>query len=301
MSLFQAIVNARSNDILSLGRLFFEQAESRGALLALDAWIHSGNLKGLRVDAIDRVEDILLACRQYCYVINVLVQRPELLEKPATQQLLGISSIIEEGTEAQDVSGDRRVHPQSFIYSELAAASELHLNGPDPLPLTLPKDTVNDKVLHTLLGRRNNVLMSVHEHALHSGAFELCSWFVATGRCNTQGTRRCWKAHIQPNSLSIELFNSRFRLHLLTIALLDQFAAVKGGYDQNERNRSTIQRLHSAVKISSSDLTHFLNDRIWLGRIFDLCYPETTKTGSLSDITPEMIPDYREVRAISRN
>ncbi|KIO30545.1 hypothetical protein M407DRAFT_20433 [Tulasnella calospora MUT 4182] len=283
VSLFQAIVRARSSDILSLGRLFFEQAESRGALLALDAWIHSGNLKGLKVDAIDSVADILLACRQYCYVINVLVQRPELLEKPATQQLLGISSINDEGAEAQDVASNRRVHPQSFIYSKLFKASEPHSKATDPLlPLTLPKDAVNDTILHALLDRKNNILISVHQQALHSGAFGLCSGFITTGRCNTPVDRRCWRAHMPSDSVSIESFNFRFRLHLLMIALLDQFAAVKGGYDENERNRANIQR-------------------IWLGRIFDLCYPETTKTGNLSDVTPELIPEYQELIPIFKS
>ncbi|KAG8917203.1 hypothetical protein FRC01_002611, partial [Tulasnella sp. 417] len=279
VSLFQAIVSGRTSDILTHGRRFFEQAESRGALLALDTWIHSRTLKGLEVDVLTQVADILLVCRHYCYVINVLVQRPELLEKPATQQLLGISSAIDQDVGAGGMVSNREIRPQSFIFRQAVARTRTE---DATNPVVLPKDIVDDMALHALLHRRNNVLMSVHRHALKSGAFDICSRFLASGRCAAYDERRCWRGHVLSNAMTIESFNSRFRLHLLTIAVLDQFAAVKDGFDTEERNRPNMQR-------------------IWLSRIFDLCYPETPRTGNFSDVVPALIPEYGTLMSILKS
>lgn len=292
VSLFQAIVSGRINDVLTHGRSFFEQAESRGALLALDTWIHSNTLKGLEVEAINQVADILLVCQQYCYIINVLVQRPELLEKPATQQLLGISSTTDQDTGEGGMVANREIRPQSFMFHQAAA----RLNGEDKTnPVVLPKDVVDDMALHRLLHRRNNVLMTIHRHAVKSGAFEICTRFLAAGRCAAYDDRRCWRGHIHSNTMTIELFNARVRLHLLIIAVLDQFAAVKDGFDTEERNRPNMQRLlfdSSFWDLIDSSSSKY---RIWLSRIFDLCYPETPRTGNFSDLVPSLIPEYGTV------
>lgn len=251
VSLFQAIVSSQINDILRLGHSFFEQAESRCALLALDTWIHAGTLKGLEVDVMIQVADILLACQHYCYVINVLVQRTELLEKPATQQLLGISSATDQDAGERGTVANREVHPQSFIYREATARMDPLLQGDTTAPVVLPKDSVDDTVLRVLLHRRNDVLMSVHQHALKSGAFEVCSRFLATGRCAAYEERRCWRGHVPSNAMTIELFNARFRLYLLMIAVLDQFAAVKDAFDADERNRPNMQRSVFDLSVSS--------------------------------------------------
>ncbi|KAG8926506.1 hypothetical protein FRC01_008767, partial [Tulasnella sp. 417] len=283
VSLFQAIVSGQINDVLKQGRRFFEQAESTGALLALDTWIHSGTLKGLEVDSIAQVAEILLECQHYCYVINVLVQRPELLEKPATQQLFGISSATDQDTEEGGIVANREIHPQSFIYSAAVARRNSMQEGEGTTgPVILPKDIVDDMALHALLHRRNNVLILVHQHALRSGAFEICSRYLVTGRCGGYDERRCWRGHVLSNAMSIEFFNSRFRLLLLIIAVLDQFAAVKDGFDQEERNRPNMQR-------------------IWLSRMFDLCYPETARTGNFSDIAPSLIPEYGTLMPILKS
>ncbi|KAG8926505.1 hypothetical protein FRC01_008766 [Tulasnella sp. 417] len=279
VSLFQAIVSGRAKDILTHGQTYFQKMESRGALLALDTWLHSNALKGLEVDAITQVADILLVCRHYCHVINAVVQGPELLEKPATQQLLGISPVIDQDAGGGGVVTNRKIRPQSFIFHQAVA----RIRREDTTKsVVLPKNMVDDMALHGLLHRRNNVLMSVHLHALKSGAFEICSRFLASGRCAAYDEGRCWRGHVLSNAMTIELFNSRFRLHLLIIALLDQFATVKGGFDAEERNRPNMQR-------------------IWLSKIFDVCYPDTPRAGNFSDVVPALIPGYGTLMSILKS
>ncbi|KAG9016355.1 hypothetical protein FRB90_003160 [Tulasnella sp. 427] len=285
-SLFGAVINSRAAELLIHGRRCFDGSDTRGALLALDAWMHSKILKSLEHESIDQVADMLRACRQYCTVVKLVVQRRELFDKPPMQRLFGISS-SNSGTLSEkpqeSVTVNRQVEPQSFIYTKATRSRELppRVGDSPPQVAVISKDTVDDMICHSLLLRLNSALLEVHHHALKSSAFELCTRFLNTGRCIGSEEGRCWRGHPKSHELTIQSFNSRVRIHFLIIALLDQFAALPEESDA-ERNRAAMQR-------------------IWLNRLFETCYPSTTKTGNLSDITPGLIPDYNIVIPIVKS
>ncbi|KAG8914806.1 hypothetical protein FRC01_003903, partial [Tulasnella sp. 417] len=250
LSLFQAVVNLRAADLLSHARRFYDKKDSLGAILAFDAWVHSKILGTLEVESVGQVADMLRACRQYCTVVKVVVQHREFFDKPFTQRLFGIYSSSD--TSAQDeqdeqhVTAYRQVRPRSLVYPKALGVAGLQLKTTDtPTPVTVLKDTVDDLISRELLLRLNASLWKVHQHALKSGAFELCNRHLATGRCASHAEGKCWRGHVQPSELTIQSFNSRLRIHLLIIALLDQFAAVEGVVDAErgaERDRAAMQR-----------------------------------------------------------
>lgn len=244
LSLFRAVVGSRAADLLSHARRCFDSADSRSTILAFDAWVHSGILESLERESVDQVADMLRACRQYCTVVNTVVQRRELFDKPKMQRLFGISSSSSDTTrkEEQDVTVYRQVVPWSFVHSKA-----LRFAGSQPKTVDMStavmvsKDAVDDMICHSLLLRLNTSLLDVHQHALKSGAFELCTRFLTTGQCPSFKEGRCWRGHPQPNELTIQSFNSRIRIHLLIMSLLDQFAALNGAFDA-ERSRAAMQR-----------------------------------------------------------
>ncbi|KIO30564.1 hypothetical protein M407DRAFT_20452 [Tulasnella calospora MUT 4182] len=87
----------------------------------------------------------------------------------------------------------------------------------------------------------------------------------------------CWRDHPSDAGLTVPKFNSRFRLHILTIALLDQ-----SKYEPRDEHK----------------IARAAKQREWLDRLFKLCFPPTNKAGNLSDVVPSLIPEYKQAMQV---
>lgn len=203
--------------------------------MALDAWAHSGALQTLESASEANAAEILALCEMFSRTVKALIQTPLLLDHPPIQSLLGIA--CSHRNSHIQIRKDITVYPHSIIYSlaQLPAAS----SGTHGMaPAVLPRSTAVNLIRDALLRRLSRVVSSVESQARKSRVFEPCYQFIATGVC--QDTR-CWslRDHPKPTELTIHKFNSRFRLHILMIALLDQAPRVGHSGEKNRSARQT--------------------------------------------------------------
>ncbi|KAG9047264.1 hypothetical protein FS837_002667 [Tulasnella sp. UAMH 9824] len=272
ITLFRAVATLNSADLKLHSQRCLDTQDTRGAFLALDAWTQSGALSALEKADDQDAAEILLLCHKFSMAVKTVIRAH--FDDSEFQRMFGIASAKgADSSQPHEIVVQRVVLPHSFIYAtalhSAGRSSETASAGGDPV--TLPRQTVDDMLRHALLERLNSLLDTVDLLARKSRSFDLCIRFLTTGRCGTD-TELCWREHLQKDQLNVAKFNARFRLHLLTIALLDQFTAIHGLYDE-EKSRATKQR-------------------IWIERLFQVCYPLTNKCGNLSDITPALIPEF---------
>ncbi|KIO30547.1 hypothetical protein M407DRAFT_20435 [Tulasnella calospora MUT 4182] len=257
----RAVVNLDGAELKQYSQDYLDKQDLRGALLALDAWTQSATLDGLRSTRDGEVAESAPPTSLTSPESNISIQH-----------IFGISDAsskepARQPRQSEDITMQRIVRPCSFIH---ALAFALVSRGEQPRsradPITLPTNTVDDMIGRALLNRLNAVIERVDEIALKSRAFEMCQQFLVNQECGGRDEGSCWKGHVLEKDLSIEKFNSRFRLHILVIAVLNL-----GVFD--ERIRSIKQKM-------------------WITKLFQLCYPATNKAGCLSDITPALIPEY---------
>ncbi|KAG8948841.1 hypothetical protein FRC04_009306 [Tulasnella sp. 424] len=273
VGLFHAVINLQTSDLDQYSNEYFDAYNLRCALLALDAWTQSGAPETIESTTADDVANVLVLCQKFGWIINFAVRDLEFIDQPDIQTLFGISS-AEHGVEAQDISFLRVVRPQSFIFGRGQAFVDRDTqSGSQSDRLVLPKNTVDDLIRRTLLERLNALIEKVDTLSRKSRPFEICTRFLASKSCTGHDDGTCWRDHVPAEELNIEQFNSRFRLHVLSIGLVDYWTAIDGSVDE-ERNRATKQKL------------------------FRLCYPSNFKLGNLADVTPDLIPEYSSVMPI---
>ncbi|KAG9047262.1 hypothetical protein FS837_002665 [Tulasnella sp. UAMH 9824] len=271
-----AVVNLDSVQLKRYGQHFVDKQDLRGALLALDAWSQSGTLDSIRSMRDDEVAEVLLLCHKFGTVINDLVRTPGFVDLPGIQPIFAVSNTSSNEparqSQSQEITLQRTVQPCSFVHR---LAFVLVDRGDEPRnqadPVILPTNTVDDMIRRALLRRLNTVLERVDELARKSRGFELCQQYLINQQCGGRYDGGCWKDHVVDTDLTIERFNSQFRLHILVIAILNHFTATPGTSDVKAR---------------------LIKQKIWLSKLFALCYPSITKVGGLSDITPALIPEY---------
>ncbi|KIO30551.1 hypothetical protein M407DRAFT_20439 [Tulasnella calospora MUT 4182] len=272
----RAVVHLDSVQLKRYGQHFLDKQDLRGALLALDAWSQSATLDGMRSMRDDEVAEVLLLCQKYGTVINTLVRTPGFVELPGIQPIFGVSNTSSNEqvrqSQSQEITLQRTVQPCSFVHSlafVLVNRGDLERSRADPV--TLPTNSVDDMIRRALLRRLNAVVERVDELARKSRGFELCQQFLINQQCGGRDEGTCWKDHVMDRDLTIERFNSQFRLHILVISVLNHFTATPGTSDEKARS---------------------IKQKIWLSKLFTLCYPSTNKVGCLSDITATLIPEY---------
>ncbi|KAG8912744.1 hypothetical protein FRC00_003886, partial [Tulasnella sp. 408] len=273
----RAVVNLDTAELKKYGQHYLDKQDQTSALLALDALTQSAMLDGLRSTNHSEIAETLLFCQKFGVVINTIVRTPDFVDLPGIQHILGVSntsskSPARQPSQSKDITLQKLVRPCSFIHALASVLVNREGQPRSPAdPITLPTSTVDDMVRRALLRRLNGVVERADELARKSGAFELCQQFLVNQQCGGRDEGSCWKDHVLEKDLTIEQFNSRFRLHILVIAVLNHFTALFGAFD--ERTRSTKQKT-------------------WITKLFQLCYPTSNKAGCLSDITPALIPEY---------
>ncbi|KAG9016354.1 hypothetical protein FRB90_003159 [Tulasnella sp. 427] len=273
VNLFRAIIAMDQADLDDWCERYFDSDDVRCALLALDAWTQTGAPESIEVATPDDVARILRRCEQFGWAVNFVVRDTDFISLPEVQTMFGISS-TEQGAQAedQDITSQSVVHPYSFVFAVASNSVHKQVETSDPEPVTLPKDKVDELVRRTLLERLNALVENVDTLSRRSRAFEVCTKFLTSKSCNGHSDNSCKRDHVLERDLTVHQFNSRFRIHILSIALVDYWTAFDGSVNE-ERNRVTKQK-------------------IWISRLFRLCYPSNLKLGNLSDITPDLIPEY---------
>ncbi|KAG8957107.1 hypothetical protein FRC00_004466, partial [Tulasnella sp. 408] len=273
-----AVVRLDRVELKRYGQYFFDKEDLRGALLALDAWTQSATLDAIRSARDDEVADVLLLCQKFGTVINTLVRDSHFVDLPRIQHVFGVSSSSSNDSagqpQSQDIILHRTVEPSSFIHSFALLWADHRGDQPKSRadsPVALPVNVVDDMIRRGLLRRLNAVVERVDILARKAKSFEVCHQFLVNQQCGGRDEGSCWKDHVLERHLSIERFNSQFRLHILVIAVLNHFTALFGGFDER---------------------TRLIKQKIWITKLFQLCYPPTHKAGCLSDITPALIPEF---------
>ncbi|KAG8937463.1 hypothetical protein FRC00_005249 [Tulasnella sp. 408] len=240
IDLLHAITNLQTADLDRYSQEYFEAGNIRCALLALDAWTQSGPLETIESATADQVADILLLCQKFGWVVNFLVRDTGFIDRPDIQTLFNISP-TEQGMEleAQEIASQRVVQPRSFIFQRAVAACQP--SGSQTNSITLPKNAVDDLVRRALLERMNALIEKVDTSSRTSRPFEICTKFLTAKSCTGHNDRSCWRDHISQKEITIQQFNTRFRLHLLCVALVDYWTAIDGSVDE-ERNRANKQK-----------------------------------------------------------
>lgn len=241
--MFRAVICLQTQDLDQYSQDYIEAGNVRCALLALDAWTQTEAPASIEYAPTDHVANVLLRCQEYGWVINFVVRDPDFIDHPDTLSLFGISSTEQAvETESQDITYQRTVQPRSFIF---AKASTLKTRDSKPGsqldPINLSKNEVDDLIRRTLLERLNALIEKVDNLSRKSRRFEICPQFFMTKACPGHADKTCWRDHISEKELNIGQFNSRFRLHLLSIAFVDYWTAIDGRVDE-ERNRANKQK-----------------------------------------------------------
>lgn len=241
----RAVVNLEATELKQFGKRYLDKQDLRGALLALDAWSQANTLDGVGSTRDEEVAEVLLLCHTFGTVINTIVRTPRFFDLPGMQQTFGVSNPSSKEparqSQPQDITLQRIIRPSSFIHGlafVLVNRGEQPRNRADPI--TLSTNTVDDMIRRGLLRRLNSVVEHVDELARKSRGFELCQQFLVYQQCGGRDHGSCWKDHVLDKDLTIERFNSQFRLHILVIAVLNHFTALFGGFD--ERIRLTKQK-----------------------------------------------------------
>ncbi|KAG8960167.1 hypothetical protein FRC05_007045 [Tulasnella sp. 425] len=279
-----AVVNLLANELELYAEFYLSRQDLGNALLAFDAWTQSGTLEGVQSPWDDVVARVLLLCQKFGSVINTIVRTPGFFDLPGMQHLFGISGPSPkeqvDGAQSQGITLQRTIQPKSFVHSlAVVMVNRREQQMGHASPLTLPTNSVDDMIRRALLGRLNTVINRVEGLAQRARAFELCPQFLVYGQCGGPEEESCWRDHVFEKEMTISKFNFRFRLHILMIALLNNFTALFGQYD--EKIRTT-------------------RKKTWITKLFHLCYPSTPHAGSLSDITPALIPEYSSAMSIVR-
>ncbi|KAG8921256.1 hypothetical protein FRC01_000340 [Tulasnella sp. 417] len=234
VDMFQAVSSLKGSELKRHGERCLGGGDIRGAILALDAWTKSKDLLGLAQADDQKAVDLLLMCRKLAKAIKSTAQTYDIIDTPPMQRMFGVSSASNlhmSGNSGGPIQ--RRVLPQSFIYSE-ARESIRRAGKPttkEADPVILSKNTINSILRKALLERLNRLLGEIDLLARRSKAFEVCMHFLTAGRCGDG--RSCWRDHVSWNAFTVVKFNLKFRLHALLIALLDEFVAIDQGQKGN--------------------------------------------------------------------
>ncbi|KAG8937466.1 hypothetical protein FRC00_005252 [Tulasnella sp. 408] len=283
VGMLRAVICLQTQDLGQYSRDYFEAGNIRCALLALDAWTQTEAPGTIEYGPTNHVAKVLLLCQQYGSVINFIVRDPDFIDHPDMLTLFGISSTEQAvESESQDITYQRTVQPRSFIF---AKASILKTRDSKPRnqldPITLSKNEVDDLIRRTLLERLNALIEKVDNLSRKSRRFEICPQFLMTKACPGHADKTCWRDHIPEKELNIKQFNSRFRLHLLSIAFVDYWTAIDGSVDE-ERNRANKQKYIAVAYILLVQAMPTVKS--WLQEVFRSLRPGEQPMSFLTDL-----------------
>ncbi|KIO30566.1 hypothetical protein M407DRAFT_20454, partial [Tulasnella calospora MUT 4182] len=272
--LLEAVSSNDSARLKEYGIRYLSSGNNFRALLALDAWASADTIQGLPSASGVEAAEMLNMCLKLCAVTNNTTRMPNILDSQDARNLFCISSA---GTAGRWRSESVAVKRHSFVHRSRTQTAGGRKRVSKAAAEIYSKDAVKSEIHKGLWTRLNKFINHVESLAQNSRAYELCIPFVTSGRCGDEAPDLCWREHAADTELTVPQFNSRFRLHILTIALLNQ----------PRHQQSDGERADQAEK-----------QRAWLDRLFKLCYPSTNTSGNLSDVVPSLIPEYKQAMQV---
>ncbi|KAG8919802.1 hypothetical protein FRC01_001104 [Tulasnella sp. 417] len=262
------ILLARPDVLLSQGKQFADN-HVHLALLYLDALLSLNSEKplGEHPEDIDGVIGSISSYVLYGRLIRKTAQLPDLAKHQNLRKLFGLAaqqpSHLEDGSRAPN---GVIVLPHSFIYLHACGELSRGKGMKTESGILLPLEAASYHLSEALLARYNSridPLIKALDQAKQGAPFTLCIHHVRLGKCTITS---CKRYHLKEENLSIQGFNQRINLHLLIIAALEALNKTSG-------QRRQLQGL-------------------WLGRLFETCYPLDNRLGSMAWLQPSLIPQY---------
>ncbi|KIO23210.1 hypothetical protein M407DRAFT_27279 [Tulasnella calospora MUT 4182] len=219
VDLLRAVSELDSATLKEHGLRCIRSGNNLHALLALDSWASSDGFQVLPSAPDVEAMEILTTCLKFSTVINALARTPKLLDKPAARGLFCVTSAKATGILLSDTVSIKR---HSFLYDSLNGTTvnrkAMVIKAASG---SYPRSVVEAEIRRGLWARLNGIISRIDTLAQESRPYELCIPFVTTGGCLDIQQGLCWRDHPSDAELTVPKFNSRFRLHILTIALLD--------------------------------------------------------------------------------
>ncbi|KAG9044656.1 hypothetical protein FS837_007753 [Tulasnella sp. UAMH 9824] len=219
-NLLRAVSELNPTALKEHGLRCIQSGNTLHALLALDSWTCSDIIRTLPSASDVEAAEILITCLKLSSVINTLARTSKLLDKPASRSLFCVTFANAAGPRHSETVSVKR---HSFIYNSLNGTTSNRRGAVNKATQgTYLRSVVEEEIRRSLCARLNGVISRIDTLAQQSRSYELCISFVTTGKCLEMDQGLCWRDHPSDAELTVPKFNSRFRLHILTIALLDQ-------------------------------------------------------------------------------
>lgn len=230
---------AHSLKLAKLGAQFVLSNNSPYAVLCFEAWGQFMRTEplGRTPTSLSAVTEVLELYLKYGRVLRKAAQIPDLGAAPRLQIIFGLIAPDHwtlgpaAAANPSNASSGLIVLPHSFVYPHAAqevekgAANKLGSGG-----ILLARQRVTELVSSTLSERFNkllDVVLEAIDKAKMSSPFELCLRHIMNKDC-TSTPEPCTRLHPDPENLNVQFFNDRVRLHLLVIAIFDQYVVGRG-------------------------------------------------------------------------
>lgn len=232
-----------------LGDQLADVGDTSDALLCFGAWSHFIRERPLgssptNVHAVLEVLDLYV---KYGRVLRKVTHIQDIGDEPQPQRVFGAPPLDHwtlDGIAAERSSEEAPgmvVLPHSFIYTdavreaEKGSASRLGSSG-----ILLARQRTTELISACLNSGYNkllDVLLEAIDRAKMTAPFDICFRHIMTGQCSFT-SEQCSRVHPAPEELNVRFFNNRVRLHLLVIAVIDQFVIERGEISEGKKRLS---------------------------------------------------------------
>lgn len=232
-----------------LGDQLVDADDTPDALLCFGAWCHFIRVRPLgnsptNVHAVMEVLDLYV---KYGRVLRKATHIQDVGSEPQLQRIFGIIPIDHwtlDGVATEKTSDEAPgmvVLSHSFIYTdalqeaEKGSASKVGSGG-----ILLARQRTTELLAARLNSGYNkllDVLLETIDRAKMSAPFDICFRHIMTGQCSFT-SEQCSRVHPTPEELNVRFFNNRVRLHLLVIAVIDQFVIERGEISEGKKRLS---------------------------------------------------------------
>ncbi|KAK0232768.1 hypothetical protein IW262DRAFT_22523 [Armillaria fumosa] len=254
LSMFMAIIGAKTSRLRELGSEFHEMGHSSAAMLCLDRYF-SQTLRIQDMALTDAVNELSLF---YTYVdlLSAAAFRTDPCGDAPTAALFGFRRIAE---------NEFLVPPHTWLHS---AVLELRHGGvvrDSDCNIRLSVLELRWLFCDTLRVHLKQRITVENDECAISKAFMPCLVFAVSGSCHRWP--ECPEAHVLPSAIHTGYYNMRIRLHLQQILIL----------------QSLRENAHEDVEHRGT--------KFWLNRLYEALYPPHHMFGSISHLALSSIPE----------
>ncbi|KAF9242380.1 hypothetical protein BU15DRAFT_43965 [Melanogaster broomeanus] len=255
--MFQAIAKADFPNLDKLALTFLEKGQNASALLALDHIF--GRLPVLKSAKLADMSAFLAKFLRYAHLIHQVTAHADPLSSNSLKRLFCISEVS---------STEYGMEIGSFLHS--CATGDRH--GPmylQPSRVTLSRSDMVSALRKYLAEHLCERVTAENELCFDAVVFSQCLPFIVNGHCNRIG---CPQDHINLSALDTKQYNTRVRIHLQQICIL--------------------QTMYSANPHLRTGRQDCVLD--WLSHLYEAFNPQFHVQGSAADLDLSMMPGGHE-------